>query len=144
MTAFYLLAVCIGVGRKLSWLERGVGVLWGTGVRIPVTAIIFSCAAIHFLDAYDLQHHQRAVPLMPSPYGVWEVKDILSRVKCRHRLSPARLIHHVTTMKYCPSGIKQTHRASPTIVKCCVPARQIVTRSGAGRLCSSSATCAVP
>ena len=35
-----------------------------------VTAITFIYAEIHFTDAYNLQHHQRPVPLVPSLYGV--------------------------------------------------------------------------
>ena len=36
--------------------------------------------------------------LLYDAYMVWEVKDLLSRKKCRLRLSPSHLIHHITTM----------------------------------------------
>ena len=31
---------------------------------------------------------------------VWEVNDPLSREKCRLRVSPSHIIHHITTMIY--------------------------------------------
>ena len=43
---------------------------WGQGVRILVTAITFSWATIHFPTLYNLQRHQRPVPIMPCLYGV--------------------------------------------------------------------------
>ena len=44
----------------------------GTGVRILVPAITFSCATIHFQAMYNLQRHQRPDPLIVIPhlYGV--------------------------------------------------------------------------
>ena len=42
----------------------------GKGVGIPVTAITFSCAANHFPAVYNLQRHQRPVPLAPCLYSV--------------------------------------------------------------------------
>ena len=36
----------------------------------PITAITFRCAATHFPDAYNLQHHQRPVPFIPCMYGM--------------------------------------------------------------------------
>ena len=39
-------------------------------IYIPVSAIIFSCAAIHFPAVYNLQQHQWSVSLMPCLYGV--------------------------------------------------------------------------
>ena len=40
-----------------------------TGVRIPVMAITFSCAEIHFPTVYNLQCYQRLVPLIPCLCG---------------------------------------------------------------------------
>ena len=37
---------------------------------IPITAITFSCAAIHLPAVYNLQRHQRPVPLLQCLYGV--------------------------------------------------------------------------
>ena len=42
----------------------------GTGVQIPVIEITFSSAAIHFTAVYNLQRHQRSVPLTPWLHGV--------------------------------------------------------------------------
>ena len=39
-------------------------------VYTPVMAITFSCAAIHFSSVYNLQRHQRPLPLIPCLYGV--------------------------------------------------------------------------
>ena len=36
----------------------------------PVTAITFSCATIYFPSVYNLQGHQRSVPLIPSLQNV--------------------------------------------------------------------------
>ena len=36
----------------------------------PVTAITFNGAAIHFHAVYNLQHHQRPVPLTPCLHGI--------------------------------------------------------------------------
>ena len=58
-----------GVGRYLSRLSHWVGDPGDTG-RNPVTAITFSCAAIHFPIVYNLQHHQRSAPFIPCLYGV--------------------------------------------------------------------------
>ena len=51
-----------------------------TGVWIPVTGITFSCAAIHDLTVYNLQHHQRPVPLIVIPclFGVGVSKSLES------------------------------------------------------------------
>ena len=58
-------------GGELAQLVRGWGyVTMGTWVRIQITAVTFSFAAIHFLTVYNLQLHQRPVPLIPSLYGV--------------------------------------------------------------------------
>ena len=35
-----------------------------------ITAIAFSCAAIHFPTVYNIQHHQSPVTLMSCLYGV--------------------------------------------------------------------------
>ena len=46
--------------KKMWWAgdagDRGIN---------PVTDKTFSCAAIHFLAMYNLEHHQRPVPLIP-------------------------------------------------------------------------------
>ena len=52
--------------RSLAQLVRALG----TVVRIPIMAITFSCAAIHIPAVYNLQRHQRPVPLVPCLYGV--------------------------------------------------------------------------
>ena len=59
---------CVSVvrGWEIAQLVRVLGI----GERIPVTAITFSCAAFHFPAVYNLQHHQRPVPLTPGLYGV--------------------------------------------------------------------------
>ena len=58
-----------GLRGLLSWLSHWVG---GPGDRDvnPVTAITFSCAAIHFSTVYNLHCHQRPVPLIPCLHGV--------------------------------------------------------------------------
>ena len=57
-----------GSGWGVSWLEHKVGDP-GDRVQIPVTAITFSRAAIHFPTVYNLQCHQRPAPLIPCLYG---------------------------------------------------------------------------
>ena len=76
----------------------------GTMVQILVTAITFSCAAIHFYTVCILQHHQRPVPLIPCLDGVegeislyccygikkqsgTEVHNILTAALCRPHTS---------------------------------------------------------
>ena len=46
-------------------VKHGVGNSGDRGSN-PITAIRFSCAAIHFPAVYNLQYHQRPVPLIPS------------------------------------------------------------------------------
>ena len=51
-------------GQPAGWGDSSFGyrmglLTLGTRVGIPVTAIVFSCATIHFLDVYNLQRHQR-------------------------------------------------------------------------------------
>ena len=58
-----------------GWGDSSVGlsvgyVTLGTVVRIQVTALTFSCAAIHFQAVYNLQRYQRPIPLIPSLYSV--------------------------------------------------------------------------
>ena len=58
-----------------DWPCYSTSLFTGRGGRIGKTwvlvmAITFSCAAIHFPAVYNLQHHQRSVPLKPFLYGV--------------------------------------------------------------------------
>ena len=78
-----------GVGRELSLLRHWVG---DPGDN-PTTAIRRSCAAIHFPTLYNLQHHQRSVPLIVIPclYGVGGKKIPCVSKKCRFGLS----LHHI-------------------------------------------------
>ena len=63
---------------SLEWLTDGVGEIAqlvmvgdrGDRGMNPVTAITFSCPAIHFPAVYNLQHNQRPVPLIQFLYGV--------------------------------------------------------------------------
>ena len=57
-------------GGEIAQFGRARGVILGAGVRILVTAIIVSCAAIRFPAVENLQHRQRPVPLTPCLYGV--------------------------------------------------------------------------
>ena len=87
------------VGRWLSWLRQGIGDPGDTG-KNPVTAITYSCAAIHFTAVYNLPHHQLPDPLIRCIYGVERRRLKIPRVGkvCRLRLSPPHLIHHITAM----------------------------------------------
>ena len=51
----------VGYGAGLVTLVTGTN---------PATDITFSCAAIPFRAVYNLQHHQRPIPLIPSLYVV--------------------------------------------------------------------------
>ena len=55
-----------------NWSQKCI-VHMGTGVRILVTAITFSCAV------YNLEHHQRPVPLIRCLYGMEGSPDPLSQ-----------------------------------------------------------------
>ena len=70
----------------------------GTAVPIPVTTITFSCAAIHFPAVYITYSIIKGHFLSYHAYMVWEVKDPLSRLKCRLGLSPSHLMHDITAM----------------------------------------------
>ena len=68
---FSLHTLLLGLlGRYVSWLRRWVCDLGGTWARILITTVTFSCVAIHFPTVYNLQHHQRSVPLTSCLYGV--------------------------------------------------------------------------
>ena len=58
-----------GVGRSLSWLWHWVDDPGNRGTN-PVTSLIFSCVAIYFRAVYNLQRHQRPLPLIQCIYGV--------------------------------------------------------------------------
>ena len=59
------------MGGELAQLVRARGYMTlGTGVRIPVMAVTFSCAAIHLPAVYNLQRHQRSNPLISCLYSV--------------------------------------------------------------------------
>ena len=62
----HIISCCRYRSGQIAQLVRVWGVTLGTGVRISVMAITFNCAAIHFLAVYNLQRHQRPVPLIPS------------------------------------------------------------------------------
>ena len=62
-------------GHSLTTIEGGWEIAQLVGAPVdkvidPVTAITFSCAAIHFPGIYNLQLHQRPVPLISCLYGV--------------------------------------------------------------------------
>ena len=70
----YVFAYVHNIYVYMSNIYAGICICWEiaqlvtlrTGVRILVTAIIFSCAAIYF----PAVPHQRPVPLTPCLYGV--------------------------------------------------------------------------
>ena len=57
------------MGRYHCWLWHWVGNPVDMGTK-PVTAITFSCAAIHFPAVYNLECHQAPAPLIPCLYSV--------------------------------------------------------------------------
>ena len=61
---------CTAGGGGSSVGERAGYVTLGTGIRISVTAITFSCATIDFTTAHNLQSHHRSVPLITCLYGM--------------------------------------------------------------------------
>ena len=61
-------------GGEIAQLGRAQG-MWPWG--IPVTAITYSCAAIHVPTLYNLQHHQ-SLFLSYHAYMVWGIKNLLS------------------------------------------------------------------
>ena len=79
----------------LGWRDSSVGQGPGDRDMNSVTAITFSCAAVHYLAVYNLQCHQRPVP---HTYIVWEVKNpcVSQSVDSGLRLSPPHLIHRIT------------------------------------------------
>ena len=80
-------------GGEIAQLVRAQG----TGVRIPVTAITFSCAAIHFPVVYNFTMSSKASSSHTMP--IWcEILKILELVKCRRRLSPSHPIHPITAL----------------------------------------------
>ena len=65
----------------------------------PVSAITFSCAAIHFISQLRIIFSViNGQFLSYHAYMVWEVKDPLSRRKCKLEFSPPHLIHHITAI----------------------------------------------
>ena len=66
-----------GMRRYLSLMSHRAGDPGDSDMN-PVIAVTFSCAAFHFLAVYNLQHHQRPVPLMLCDM-VWKDKDPLSQ-----------------------------------------------------------------
>ena len=65
----YLLLSNESGGGEFSWLRHWDGDPGDSGMN-PITPITFSCAAIHFLTVYNLQHHQRPIPVIRCLYGV--------------------------------------------------------------------------
>ena len=57
-------------------------------VRIPVTAVTFSWAAIYFSAVYNIQCHQRPAPIILYLYDVGGYGSV-EYVKCRFGLSPS-------------------------------------------------------
>ena len=62
-----------------------------------VTAIAFSCAAIHFPIVYITYSIIKVQFLLYHAYIIWVGKDPLSWLKCRLRLS-SHLLYHITAM----------------------------------------------
>ena len=52
-----------------GWLKHGVGDPGERGMN-AISAIKFSCTAIHFPIVYNLQFHQMPVPLIACVYGI--------------------------------------------------------------------------
>ena len=62
----------------VSYTQQENGLQHSKRLRIPVTAITFSCATIYSHSVYNLQRHQRSVPLIPFLHGVGGKRSIES------------------------------------------------------------------
>ena len=62
------IVLCFQEGGEIAQLVKALGYPGDNGAN-HVAAITLSCAAIHFSAVYNLQHHQRPVPLIPCLFG---------------------------------------------------------------------------
>ena len=71
-TSTYRVGTDVSRGGEMAQMVKVLGWWpWRRGTNL----VTFSCAAIHLLAVYNLQHHQRPVPLIPCLYGVgWRLK----------------------------------------------------------------------
>ena len=86
-----------GVEPQLSLLRHWIGDPADRD-RNSVTAITFSCAAIHFPTVYNLQHHQRPVLLITCLYGVGGYRSLESVKGQALAFLYPHVIHHITAL----------------------------------------------